>query len=401
MRVEKTQETASYIRLLWKKFLLSGAAGELLLNEVAEHLYIGDVPRELRGLPIPASGRDRAAEYAVLSGFAEDIEDAVAEMDADPRGTMPYSELLSLYTPEALMDALMDTILSSVHRCDAREVLEDPYYRAVRAPHGRAGDFRLGTADLLPFEFFQAYHETYDAGEPFTYASAGFFTDTVRFPVLFERDTVWMSIVLSEIRSMAPDIARARGRVVTYGLGLGYFAFMAAEKPEVESVTAVELDPAVIRLFEENILPQFPHKEKIHIVRADAYDFIEKQEDGAYDFAYADFWAGVRDGTELYLRLVPLAARFRKTQFAYWIESCFAEYVFRPVLMRMLMKEGLGRRAPLPANEAEAEAVQKEFEGFLRREPITVRGRGDIDRLLAPESVTELMRKFAIARGNR
>ena len=60
-----------------------------------------------------------------------------------------------------------------------------------------------------------------------------------------------------------PALKKAHGRVLTFGLGLGYFTYHAAENPEVESVTVVDISPDVIALFKEQILPQFPHKEKV------------------------------------------------------------------------------------------------------------------------------------------
>ena len=134
-----------------------------------------------------------------------------------------------------------------------------------------------------------------------------------------------MSVVPSEIRSMEKDIEAAKGKVITYGLGLGYYAFMASEKEEVESVTVVEMSRDVI-----------------------AFAFIEKQEDGIYDTAFSDFWSGVDDGLDLYLRFMAKTARFAKTKHSYWIETCFMEYFFRPVLIRVLMEQITGKKIIMP-----------------------------------------------------
>lgn len=71
-----------------------------------------------------------------------------------------------------------------------------------------------------------------------------------------------MSLVMSEIESMEEPLRLARGKVITYGLGLGYYAFMAAQKETVDSVTIVEMNPSIIKIFNDVLLPQFPHKEK-------------------------------------------------------------------------------------------------------------------------------------------
>lgn len=101
----------------------------------------------------------------------------------------------------------------------------------------------------------------------------------------------------------------------------------------------------VISLFKRNILPQFPNKEKIRIIEADAFAFIEKQEDGSYDTAFSDFWSGVDDGLDLYLRFMAKTARFSKTKHSYWIETCFMEYFSVPSLSASLWSRSRERKS--------------------------------------------------------
>ena len=203
-----------------------------------------------------------------------------------------------------------------------------------------------------------------------------------------------MSVVVSEIESMKAPIEAARGKVVTYGLGLGYYAFMASEKPSVESVTVVEMNPDVISLFEKNILPQFPHKEKIHICNADAFEFIDRQKDGDFDAAFSDFWGGYFDGLALYRRFFPKTVRFKKTKHFYWIESAFADYFFRPVIMKFLMKKGKHISIPMPSLSKEAEMLQNRFEIYLESKEGILASSDDIYRLLSEETLISLMRDF-------
>ena len=113
---------------------------------------------------------------------------------------------------------------------------------------------------------------------------------------------------------------RANGQVVAMGLGLGYFAFRASEKPEVARVTVVERDPDVIALFQEELLPQFPNGEKITVVQDDAFTFAEKRlPDFGADFVFVDLWHDTADGAEMYLRMKKFERR-TGAPFAYWIE---------------------------------------------------------------------------------
>ncbi|MBQ2947766.1 MAG: hypothetical protein IJD94_02170, partial [Clostridia bacterium] len=111
------------------------------------------------------------------------------------------------------------------------------------------------------------------------------------------------------------------------GLGLGYFAFMASEKPEVESVTVIERDETVIRLFEKHLLPQFPYREKIRIVCADAFDYARTRLGGSADFVFVDLWHDVSDGAEMYLRMKLLERHAPQAEFAYWIETSIRAFL--------------------------------------------------------------------------
>ncbi len=387
MKISQSQDMKSYTRALWTSYLMAGAAKAVMLGEVAEHLYVSP-PDEL------LSGEDVVA-YAAVSGFGDDIRDAAEQIYESPESVMPYGALSREMRPEDFMDRLMDAVISHTTWYDADLVRQNPYYQAVQLMKpAHSGDLELAMRDTLPYEFIQSYHAHHDKTDPFFASDIGFFTEKVAFPALLEKDRVWMSIVMSEIESMAAGIDAAHGHVVTYGLGLGYYAFMAAQKPEVEKVTAVELSPDVIRLFKANILPQFPHPEKIEIVQGDAYDFLTHQADGAYDFGYADFWAGVIDGPALYLKFLPLAKRFQKTRFEYWIESVFIDLYFRPVVMGLLMDKVLGRSVDVDSEEPAITKLQRDFGRWLSHEPIQLQMPEDVDELLTPKRMTALVREW-------
>ena len=170
---------------------------------------------------------------------------------------------------------------------------------------------------------------------------------------------------------------------------------MASEKEDVESVTVVELNPHMISLFKKKLLPQFPHKEKVHIIEGDALVYIKKQEDGAFDYGFSDFWAGTEDGLPLYLAFAGACSSFRHTAHDYWIENVFIDAFFRPAVMVYLMEKVLGRKeAPLDQGKKAARILRK-FISFLDREPISLKGEEDLYHLLDTETLVTLVRKFA------
>ncbi len=373
------------ISSLYQEYLLHAVAGDLLLREVREHLFLTDVD------PAWMDTDARAAEYVTAVGVGDAIRDAVYRI-FEEEAAAPYESLMKRYTPEALAEALFDAAAVQIHRLPAETVLENPYYKAVRPVKGTAGAISLLTSDYVPYEIFQMYHEERPRVSPFATADIGFFEKPVTFPVLEEDGRVWMSVVHSEIASMAAGIAAAHGRVVTFGLGLGYYAFMAAAKDDVSHVTVIERNPDVIALFETYILPQFPFAEKIEIIEADAFQFLEETEDGAYDFGYADFWEGTEDGTLLYLKFLQKAKRFTKTKLAYWIESVFIDAYFRPAALACFRRASGWESFPFETPK-DIRRLQENFADFLsERVPSVDNPRA----FLSGQNLTTFVREWAM-----
>lgn len=149
-----------------------------------------------------------------------------------------------------------------------------------------------------------------------------FFDGPFSFFSVTEDDNDWMTLTPVDIDTSAEAIERAHGRVVTFGLGLGYFAFKAAQKETVTSVTVVEKSHDIIEAFRSAILPHFPQKEKIHIVEADAFEYAEREMPREhFDLCFADTWRDAGDGLPMYLKFKPLEKLCPDTEYLYWIEN--------------------------------------------------------------------------------
>lgn len=394
MDILKNETIKNAAAVLWHKFLLAETVNDIILSEIKDRLYLQNVDEDWLMSP-ETSPRDTFMARVTDLAFGDVVEEAVTSLYENKEALLPYSDLTEAKDPSRLYDLMMETVMEQLTCQDRSTVKKNPYYERIHISSDKENCIALTTADYLPYEFFQTFHR-YKKENPFLYGEAGFFKERMTFPVILENNRVWMSVVPSEIRSMEKDIEAAKGKVITYGLGLGYYAFMASEKEEVESVTVVEMNRDVISLFKRNILPQFPNKEKIRIIEADAFAFIEKQEDGSYDTAFSDFWSGVDDGLDLYLRFMAKTARFAKTKHSYWIETCFMEYFFRPVLIRVLMEQITGKKIIMPKASGRARKVQSHFETYLKARPDIITSPEELTRLFTNESMISLMRDFAI-----
>ena len=188
----------------------------------------------------------------------------------------------------------------------------------------QVGAFELGYASYRPYELFVADDlRAYPDGA--VLPVLGYFTRPFAYPVLTENGREWMTATPNEVNTIRPAAEAAHGRVLTLGLGLGYFAFHALLNPRVESVTAVERSTDAIRLFRERILPAFPRPERLTILQADAFAAAPAlYQSGQYDFVFADLWHDAADGLPMYERLKHMEVP--GPEYRYWIEKTLEFY---------------------------------------------------------------------------
>ena len=212
-----------------------------------------------------------------------------------------------------------------VREMDPLEFEMDPYYENIRIPNEVRGSWELKTMSLRPCEaFVRDDFCVYPDGRMIP--SIGFFMREFLYPAVLEGGREWMTLMPNETVTTLPAVYRSHGRVLTFGLGLGYFAYRAALREEVTHVTVVELSEEAATLFRTYILPQFPHPEKVTVIVEDAFRFLAAMKDKEYDFVFADIWHDVGDGRPLYHRFKEAEGRFPHTEFTYWLEDTILCY---------------------------------------------------------------------------
>lgn len=216
---------------------------------------------------------------------------------------------------------IMDYLTPSVRLLDAKKYEQNPYYKNIMIENVTDGNWELRWEKYSPYQAVIAGDMIIN--EDFSeVAPLGFFTEEFRFPAVLENGNEWMTLTPVDLDTSEEAINEAHGRVVTFGLGLGYYAYMASEKECVESVTVIEKSADVIRLFKKHILPQFPNKEKIRIIESDAFEYAEKtMPKENFDIAFVDTWRDASDGAPMYERMKRLEPLSPSTKFIYWIEN--------------------------------------------------------------------------------
>ncbi len=237
-----------------------------------------------------------------------------------------YSYLLAAYCGIDLecdgRELFSEYFLESIRQIDDAELKNNAYYKSISFPNVKRGGIEFRQCKFKPFEAFVS-DDTIMRHDGRIIPQIGFFANEVQYPSIQEDGRIWMTVTPLEINTIQPAIDSAHGHVLAYGLGLGYFAYMAARKASVETVTIVELNENVIDMFNEYLLPQFHEcSKKITIIHANAFMYanIEMQKGNIYD-EFSDLRHDVYDGEPLYLKMKEFEVYSPNSKFMYWIEK--------------------------------------------------------------------------------
>ena len=332
-----------------------------------------------------------------MSEFINETPCAITERlmkEADPSGELPEEILYAAFMAGFCGISEDDTTINeyfhdAVHCLETREYRDNPYLENIKFPDTATRHWKFTHYSYRPYEAFICNDIDIDKNLR-EMPQIGFFRERFAYPAVEQDGREWMAVNPSEIETMRAPIEEATGRVVTFGLGLGYFAYMVSEKPDVTSLDIVERSEEAIALFERHILPQFPNKEKIRIIRSDAFWFLnenmwqdarheasgqcreETTEDqreigpeddqcwrnsnegqcreeqnregrstqrgtetanrekmqGSYDYAFIDLWHDTADGLEMYLK----AKRIENKLYTAGLQTKFAYWVEKSLL---------------------------------------------------------------------
>ena len=118
-----------------------------------------------------------------------------------------------------------------------------------------------------------------------------------KIPVLSRRNEdgeqqIWMSTADLELATMSDAVEECWGNVLVAGLGLGIFPVLAAQKPEVASVTVVEIDRDITA-----ISSPYVANPKVTVINDSIERFAQHPPPGtpAFDYCFYDIWPAIQD----------------------------------------------------------------------------------------------------------
>lgn len=223
--------------------------------------------------------------------------------------------------------------MNDIKELDRKEFLNNPYYQNIKPTNDKQKNSELFIEYYKPYQAFVYQDTTLIKDNLFSEKThLGYFKDSFPYLALSTNKVNWMVITPHEIKTMQPAVNQAKGKLLVFGLGLGYFPYMASLKMEVESITIIENNEEIISLFQKNILPQFEQKDKIRIICSDAFDYLEKSNE-TFDYIFVDLYRAPEDGFPIYKQIKQFEKKYPSATFYYWIETSILCYLRRIILL--------------------------------------------------------------------
>lgn len=300
-----------------------------------------------------------------------------------------YKKFLSYFSiPKEEENIFEKWVKGSISQLNNQFLDNNPYYKTVLPKLFIDKKYQLKYLEFEPFQPFSLNDIEVDENDYFKEISPiSYFTTKTKYLALLENGTVWMSITPNEINTMEKDIKEAKGNVLVMGLGLGYYPFMVSNKEDVNKITIVEMNKDIIDIFKNNILPLFPHKEKIEVINDDATKYIKKNH-AHYDTIFIDLWHNPNDGLSLFSYFKKQEKYFKNTTFQYWLNKSLIALGRR--LLLTIIEESLNGYSDNDYKEVHEEIDTILNELYFKTKNITINQYSDIYNLLKDKNISEL-----------
>lgn len=239
-----------------------------------------------------------------------------------------------------------------------------PYHKTIHLDQIKSDEFSYKTQMINANELFNLSSVQFDPNKELNDSMRLVALDEpLEVTILYQNNEVWMLDVPSEAETIDPCAKKAYGNVLSFGLGIGYYPFMAMLNPKVKSITVIEKSKSVIDLFNHYLKPQFPNNIPFNIIEGDAYDYFNEESLNQYDSVFVDIWKSNDDGLIIIEKLLEqYLPPFDKVDF--WIEtSCFE---ILPSLI-LLYFESLSRSKHFKVYDKTYKKIVRKIETYFRK----------------------------------
>lgn len=279
--------------------------------------------------------------------------------------------------------------LSEIIKLDYIEYLNNSFIKDIRIENKEFAKYSLKKNYYSPYECF-LYSEIKVKDSAFykEINNLGYFDKQIEYYELLKGDTIISEINPFEINITNNFLADAKGKVLVYGLGLGYFPYMASLKKEVSSIDVYEKDSMIIEIFNTLSI-----KDKIKVFNIDLFKNFEKISND-YDYIYFDFNDISASTLIKYIFAKKYETNFANTKFLYKNEVTLLALLRRYVVV--LFEENLNGFTDknYQKSSSDEDKIINALYNSLKKEVFN--NRQSIDKLLSDQSLKTLVKKLDI-----
>ena len=280
--------------------------------------------------------------------------------------------------------------LKDIKELDINEYKNNPYFKNTKIANPiKFKDYILKTSFYRPYEVNLIDSINVDDKKYYKETnSLGYFIDKFPYIEIIKNDITWMSITPHEINTMKNDINKMKGNIIVQGLGLGYIAYMLSNKDDVNKISIVEKDENIIDIFNKLLFPQFKNKEKIKIIKDDAIEYINKEENlKDIDFVYCDLYHNPFDALPLYIKMKQIENK--NITYLYWIEKEIVALI-RRYLLSLIEEYFLGyTEKDYKKVKNNEDKIYNYFYSLIKEKVIS--SEDDLIKLLSDENIKNLI----------
>lgn len=248
----------------------------------------------------------------------------------------------------------------NINKLNYEEFASNAYANRFKDININNKDLEIASLEYKPYEIFISDEINIDEKNFFEESvNLGYFEKSYKYLSLSENNTIWMLITPNEILTMKKHIEMAKGNVLTFGLGLGYFQYMTHLKKDVEKIYVIEKNQKIIELFNKYFLPKFDFKNKIVIIEDDAFSYSKYLNSLRIHYLFLDIYHNPLDGLNSFLEFKKVEKNYPSITFSYWLNTSFFALIRRCMISIL---------------------IEQYFEGYTEEEYL--KENSDIDKLI-------------------
>ncbi|WCK57202.1 hypothetical protein PP175_28860 (plasmid) [Aneurinibacillus sp. Ricciae_BoGa-3] len=303
-----------------------------------------------------------------------EIKQVIAKIKTNIVATMDFWGVLDTYKRKKATIPVERKLLElyakfgyqpSTLRLSASEFYRMPYNQQIRLDAIQDENVEIKT-----YELPKLHLEPSDFGNKDrymrNYTRLAYYDKDIKAPMIVEKGGTWMSPTLAERNTMQEAVDKAHGKVLTFGLGIGYFPYTSLLKNEVKSVTIIEKNERIIEIFKKHILPQFNTDKPIDIIHGDLFDYYNEEFLNRYDYVFVDIWKNETDGFPIYEQMIK--RNVQGSHIDYWIENTlfftFQDMVFS--YLKAVYEQNLTERLAYFREDPETGHMINMIHGYFR-----------------------------------